>query len=379
MVLPSNTVQQQGQGVQNADQMNTNVQAVTSLTALRDFTALGSMMIYLQGYSSPGDGGQGAFYFNANATGPDDGVNIIVPTGAAQGAWIRLPTSIPGLLIYATLPTGTTDTWSPIGYASPVDAIVITTDSGGSTLAGLTGGVSDRRMVLANAGPGSLTFTNGASGTAADNFILPNSASQVIPPNGALAFVYDAVNLGWRAIGNFATGGGGSAVAFRVQTTNDTAMASAIGPAPIFDTVDFDTASGISQSAVPGIYNIKGPITHYIIQQDGIYNFHVQLYFQVSPAQTVAVPNNIYLDVEFMSPDGNTVIYSFASNTTGGLVIYSPSTEGMNQFSVELTFTVNCTAGQFLLVAVDDQSSSLWPNLTFIGDFNCCFEGFKIG
>lgn len=209
MALPSNTVQQQGQGVQNADQMNTNVQAVTSLTALRDFTALGSMMIYLQGYSSPGDGGQGAFYFNANATGPDDGVNIIVPTGAAQGAWIRLPTSIPGLLIYATLPTGTTDTWSPIGYASPVDAIVIITDSGGSTLAGLTGGVSDRRMVLANAGPGSLTITNGASGTAADNFILPNSASQVIPPNGALAFVYDAVNLGWRVLATFAGGGGG--------------------------------------------------------------------------------------------------------------------------------------------------------------------------
>jgi len=103
-----------------------------------------------------------------------------------------------GVLIYATLPSGTTDDWAPTGYIASVDAIVITTDAGGSTLAGLTGGTSDRRMVLANAGPGDLTLAHASSGTAANDLYLPGSASLTVETNGAVAMVYDD-QAGWRA------------------------------------------------------------------------------------------------------------------------------------------------------------------------------------
>lgn len=200
MAIPANAVQIQGAGVVNADEANTFVQAVTNLSALRTFTGLSDMMIYLQGYNTPGDGGQAPYYYNSAATGPDNGSTVIVPTGAIQGAWIRLPTSVLGLLIYAALPTGPTDTWNPTGYTSQVDAIVITTVSGGSTLEGLVGGVSDRRIILANAGVDVLIIEHAGSGTAIYNFYCPNSTNLSIPVNGAAEFVYDAVLPGWRAI-----------------------------------------------------------------------------------------------------------------------------------------------------------------------------------
>ena len=89
MVVPSNAVQQQGQGAASADFLNTAVQCVANLAALRAFVGVGEMTVYLLGYASQGDNGQGVFSWQASATGPDNGTTVIVPNGVTQGAWVR--------------------------------------------------------------------------------------------------------------------------------------------------------------------------------------------------------------------------------------------------------------------------------------------------
>jgi hypothetical protein len=95
MGLPNNVIYIQGQTQVGQDDLNTFVQAAFNVATLRQFIGLAYMTVYLLGFSVPGDGGAGEFYWNPTATGPDDGEDIIVPTGALVGAWIRLSSSNP--------------------------------------------------------------------------------------------------------------------------------------------------------------------------------------------------------------------------------------------------------------------------------------------
>ena len=90
MSNPSNYVLAQGQGAVSADNLNTFVQTAVNIAALRGFSGLSSMVCIVQGSISPNDGGQGTYYFNSASTATDNGTTIIVPTGATQGAWVRL-------------------------------------------------------------------------------------------------------------------------------------------------------------------------------------------------------------------------------------------------------------------------------------------------
>lgn len=80
----------QGQGSVSADNLNTFEQTCDTIVQLRGFVGLPGMQVSVRGTSAPNDGGGGAFYWNASASGPDNDVTVIVPTGAATGAWIRL-------------------------------------------------------------------------------------------------------------------------------------------------------------------------------------------------------------------------------------------------------------------------------------------------
>lgn len=74
----------------SGDNFNTMVQTGLTAAQLRNFTGLTGSVVYLSGLSSMGDGGQGNFVYNAALSHPtDDGANIIVPPGAASGAWVR--------------------------------------------------------------------------------------------------------------------------------------------------------------------------------------------------------------------------------------------------------------------------------------------------
>lgn len=91
MASPENVVSYQGQGVVPADLLNTFVQWVPDVVTLRGFIGIDQMGVYLQGLAVAGDGGQGSFYWSSTATAPDDGQDVIVPSGAALGAWLRIP------------------------------------------------------------------------------------------------------------------------------------------------------------------------------------------------------------------------------------------------------------------------------------------------
>lgn len=80
----------QGQGSVGADNLNTFQQTCDTISQLRSFVGLTGIQVFVRGGTAIADGQQGVFYWNAAATGPDNGTSIIVPVGSARGAWIRL-------------------------------------------------------------------------------------------------------------------------------------------------------------------------------------------------------------------------------------------------------------------------------------------------
>jgi hypothetical protein len=136
MTAPQLTVATQGQGAISADQANTYLQGCTNAALLRTFPGVQGMTVYLQGYASPGDGGQGPFYWNTTSTAPDDGaVTTVAPTGAATGRWIRL------VIAYQQLPLPTLTT---------PGVVLATTAVSGQFLTGLgTNGVFSQSAVAA--------------------------------------------------------------------------------------------------------------------------------------------------------------------------------------------------------------------------------------
>jgi hypothetical protein len=124
MTIPALTVQQQGVGVVSSDQMNTAVQWCNTVADLRTFIGLPGMQVDCHGISAPDDGGQGSFMFFAAAPGPDDGTNIIVVTGSAAGAWVRLPTN-PGVVPISTTTVGTNAlALTPVAGSPPLTGYV---------------------------------------------------------------------------------------------------------------------------------------------------------------------------------------------------------------------------------------------------------------
>lgn len=101
MSAPQLTAYIQGQGVVSGDQLNTFCQTADNVTQLRALIGLPGMEVLLRGTNTPGDGGANAFYWNATSIGPDNGTTVIVPTGAATGAWVALPFSTQGLTFTA--------------------------------------------------------------------------------------------------------------------------------------------------------------------------------------------------------------------------------------------------------------------------------------
>ena len=90
LTAPAPQVQYAGQGVVSADVYNTYVQAVYNYPQLRTFTGLNNMCVCALGTSTPNDGGQGHFYYNASSTAADNNTTVIVPNSQTLGAWIRL-------------------------------------------------------------------------------------------------------------------------------------------------------------------------------------------------------------------------------------------------------------------------------------------------
>lgn len=116
MPIPSLTQYPSGTIAPTGDQMNTLIQTANNVVALRGFIGLTNMAVYLQGFTSPNDGGQGMFQWNPTSTAPDDGgINRVVPTGLSMGCWSRLPAGITGNVTYNV----------PSQYATIADVLAV--------------------------------------------------------------------------------------------------------------------------------------------------------------------------------------------------------------------------------------------------------------
>ena len=61
------------------------IQNVISIAALRATAGASGLVVYVEGYTTPGDGGGGSFYYASNDTsGVDNGATIIVGTGGSR-------------------------------------------------------------------------------------------------------------------------------------------------------------------------------------------------------------------------------------------------------------------------------------------------------
>jgi len=100
MTAPALTQYIQGVTAVSADGLNTFAQTCDTASQLQAFVGTQGMQVFLRGLSAINDGGQGAFYWNANSSA-NDGVNNIQPFGAAAGTWTRI-TSVTPSLIYCT-------------------------------------------------------------------------------------------------------------------------------------------------------------------------------------------------------------------------------------------------------------------------------------
>lgn len=130
MAVPDNTYQADGQSSVSASQLNTYVQACTNVATLRGFIGLTNMQVYMAGYVTTGDGGEGQFIYSASSTAEDDGgVTAIKPVDAGStGRWIRIGTlsGAVGTIIQCT--------------ASGTNTIVLTPLSGQPTISGYEDG-----------------------------------------------------------------------------------------------------------------------------------------------------------------------------------------------------------------------------------------------
>jgi hypothetical protein len=86
---PALFVSANGVGVLSDSNLNSLMQTGALAANLRAFTGLQGMTVWLIGISSPSDGGQGMFMYSSAATAADDNENVIAPSGALQGRWLR--------------------------------------------------------------------------------------------------------------------------------------------------------------------------------------------------------------------------------------------------------------------------------------------------
>lgn len=105
--------------------------------------------------------------------------------------------------ISPTAISGVTTNWNPSGIGG---AVVVRIDlSAEAEITSISGGVDGRILILSNIDPSFsvyLRHDDGATGTAANRFLLPNGAQMVINPGAAAAIIYDSTSQRWRCYGS---------------------------------------------------------------------------------------------------------------------------------------------------------------------------------
>lgn len=193
MGVPANLIFTQGTGAPpiTADNLNTFLGTMTTLANARGFSGTQNQQIFLQGYSSASDGGQGNFVWIIGTGVDDGGITTIVPTGNTSGYWSRVGNSS---VIYTPQTVnnaaGTTLTAANLtnqvlirsGAAAVTDAL----PTAASVIALFTGAQAGmvRDLLLINENSGALLWTAGAGMTfsgnlSGGNFSTPNGTQRL--------------------------------------------------------------------------------------------------------------------------------------------------------------------------------------------------------
>jgi hypothetical protein len=123
-----------------------------------------------------------------SGTGPTGPTGPAGPGGGGGG----------GLLfnqqVTATVPSGATDSYSPVGYVGgTTNCLILTPTDYTSALAGLdsTNVPNGYPLAILNASPTfRLQFINQSSGIPANNFLCPNSGNAVLSPQSTVILIY---------------------------------------------------------------------------------------------------------------------------------------------------------------------------------------------
>ena len=121
---------------QNNFTVPNTLNSVDSIAALRAVAVpLGNPIYTVRGYTTPGDGSGGQFYWNATSTVADNGVTIIAPTGVVTGRWYKAYIPSPALTIQSTPVWDNFDRPNGIllGMIAPTGQTWFTTGVGGTT------------------------------------------------------------------------------------------------------------------------------------------------------------------------------------------------------------------------------------------------------
>jgi hypothetical protein len=90
MTAPALTVFVTGSGAVTGDNLNTFVSSCDTYAQLRAFVGTSGVQVFTRGSAAPNDGGQGFWYWDSSAIGPDNNITIIIPPAAASGGWVRI-------------------------------------------------------------------------------------------------------------------------------------------------------------------------------------------------------------------------------------------------------------------------------------------------
>jgi hypothetical protein len=203
MTNPALNVAIAGQGVVTADNLNSYLQGGgVFLANLRGFSALTNMLVYMSGYTSNNDGGQGMFTW-VLGTGTDDaGVTTIVPTGNTAGYWSRIGNGS----TVRTPQTVTNAAGVTLTAANVANEILLRTGAAGvtdtfPTASAILGAVntpygaqagSTRSLLVVNENSGTLNLAPGSGVTFAGNLSTGNFAIPTVSQRMFVIYIASA-------------------------------------------------------------------------------------------------------------------------------------------------------------------------------------------
>lgn len=184
MSAPALTSYANGISQVSGDNLNTFSSWCVTFAQLRGFTpnpAVPNLLVYAEGNSAPGDGGQGFFFWNPVQGTDDGGVTTIVPNGSTAACWSRIPAAV---LTY-TPQTVSSATGVTLTAANVANQVLVVSGGAGLTdtfpsasaitalFSGLPyGAVID--LLVINANTGTLLLAPGAGVTFAGNLSTGN-------------------------------------------------------------------------------------------------------------------------------------------------------------------------------------------------------------